>query len=477
MTRCAGPTTAESAPRSDRPNIAAAERHVGADGDRLCDRVGMGWSEIAYAKSGEHHIAFREIVGDGGGDQEIVMVTGEFWPMESFASAPPDVERLIRGLAELGRLVLFDRRGIGLSDPISDWDTPLAGQWAEDLAAVISAAGCDRPTVFSWHHAPIARTCSILHPDLISRLVLFNPSSPVTKADADWTREYAASRTRNVEHQETTDNQMPGRRDDPEFQEWLRFAGRAGASPAQAARILHKVFRDPYPDHGAVRVPTLVITRASADGAIPAEFYQRAAHDIPDAELVALPPGDGMAVGAGVDDLLAEISRHLTGEIRLPPPERQLAVILFTDLVGSTRRAVTSGDAAWKRLLDHHDAISRLEVARRGGEVIKTTGDGILALLPSATAAIQAARAIRTGLAEDHLQVRIGIHLGEIDRRGGDVSGLAVNIAARIMATAEPDQILTSAMVRQTTDTTTFTNLGQRTLKDIEGSWELHAVV
>lgn len=298
----------------------------------------------------------------------------------------------------------------------------------------------------------------------------------MTKADTDWTREYIAYRNRNLGDQETSDNGMPGRRDDPEFQEWLRSCGRAGASPAQAARIADKVLRDPYPDHGAVRVPTLVITRPASDDVIPGEFYQRAAHDIPDAELVVLPPGDGMAVGAGVDDLLAEISRYLTGEVHLPSPERQLAAILFTDLVGSTRRAVTSGDAAWKRLLDHHDAISRLEVARRGGEVIKTTGDGILALLPSATAAIEAARAIRAGLAEDHLQVRIGIHLGEIDRRGDDVSGLAVNIAARIMASAEPDQILTSAVVSHTTDAATFTNLGPRTIKDIDGTWELHVV-
>ena len=124
----------------------------------------MGWSDIAYARSGEHHIAFREIVGDVGGDQEIAMVNAEFWPMESFANAPPDVERLIGGLAGLGRLVMFDRRGIALSDPISDWDTPLAEQWSEDLAAVIRAAGCDRPTVFSWYHAPVAQTCSCALP-------------------------------------------------------------------------------------------------------------------------------------------------------------------------------------------------------------------------------------------------------------------------------------------------------------------------
>ena len=123
-----------------------------------------------------------------------------------------------------------------------------------------------------------------------------------------------------------------------------------------------------------------------------------------------------------MDDLIVEISQYLTGEVRLPAPERQIAVILFTDLVGSTYRAESAGDAAWKRLLDRHDEVNRTAVNRRGGEVIKTTGDGVLALLPSATAAIEAAQTIRTQLRDEDLEVRIGIHLGEIDRRGNDMS-------------------------------------------------------
>jgi class 3 adenylate cyclase len=180
--------------------------------------------------------------------------------------------------------------------------------------------------------------------------------------------------------------------------------------------------------------------------------------------------------GVGVDDVLAEISRSLTGDVRLPAPERQVAVILFTDLVGSTSRAEASGDARWKRLLDRHDEVNRTTVSRHGGEVIKTTGDGVLALLPSATAAIDAARTIRAELAGEDLQVRVGIHVGEVDRRGDDVSGLAVNVAARIMSEATAGQILVSDAVHSMVTSGGFVTIGRRKLKGITGDWELYAV-
>lgn len=170
------------------------------------------------------------------------------------------------------------------------------------------------------------------------------------------------------------------------------------------------------------------------------------------------------------------VSRYLTGEARVPAPERQLAVIMFTDLVGSTRRAISSGDNAWKHLLDDHDAASRFEITRRGGEVIKTTGDGILALLPSVSGAIAAAKSLRTKLAAHELQVRTGIHIGEVDRRSDDVSGVAVNLTARIMSTAAADQIVVSDVVTRMTEAVTYQNLGSTMLKDFDVAWELHTV-
>jgi class 3 adenylate cyclase len=434
-------------------------------------------SEVRYASAGEHHIAFLEFVGDGGGDQEIVMVNGFSFPMESLP-ADPIAHRLLEGLAGLGRLIVFDRRGIALSDPVTDWDTPMREQWADDLAAVIKESGCDAPAVFSWFSQAVARTCSVRCPGLIGRLVLFNPISPFTDADAEWVSgamEYIERiRTGTAEDD---DRGFPNRWHDAAFREWFNAAGRAGASPRVAERLIQKTFSDPPFDNARVAIPTLVITRVPPNfPVLPEEFFGRAARQIPGAHHVALAPGDAYPIGDGVDDVIAAISQFLTGEVRLPAPERIICAILFTDLVGSTRRAEAVGDAEWKRLLDQHDAVNRNAVTRRGGEVIKTTGDGVLALLPSATAAIEAAQTIRAQLGDENLEVRVGIHVGEIDRRGDDVSGLAVNIAARIMAGAQPDQILTSAGVAQLTDAAHFTSLGPRALKGLDGNWELFTV-
>jgi class 3 adenylate cyclase/pimeloyl-ACP methyl ester carboxylesterase len=435
------------------------------------------WGEIEYAKAGEHHIAFREIVGDGG-DLEIIMATGVFFPMESLAGDPVTA-RLVEGLASLGRVVLFDRRGVALSDPVSDWDTPLLEQWADDLAAVIIASGCDRPVVFSWHGPGLERMCAIRYPELISRLILFNPSTTPTEEDSEWIAEWAEGfqRMRAGDRDRNDDHHEPhlSRRDEPVFQVWLDAAGRAGASPSQAARLDQHAYAN-RPDNFQVRTPTLVLTRTRADYVVPGHFFQRVADEIPGAELVVLPQGDPAVYGLGVDDVLAEVSQYLLDEVRLPDPERQVAVIMFTDLVGSTRRAAAAGDAQWKRLLDRHDGVSQRAVSRRGGNVIKTTGDGVLALLPSATAAVEAARSIRAELVQDDLNVRIGIHAGEIDRRGDDVSGLAVNVAARIMSMAESGQVLASTVVTLLTDLASFTSVGPKQLKDIDGTWELHTV-
>ncbi len=431
-------------------------------------------SEIRYARAGEHHIAYREYVGDPASDIEIVMVNGFFFPMESLPDDPL-ARRLLEGLAGLGRLIVFDRRGIGLSDAITDWETPLREQWADDLAAVILATGGDRPTVFSWHVAAVARTCSVRHPGLIGRLVLFNAAGSFTEADMGLLAEFQESQRRIIAGEEKPNAWLvPGRANDPAFNAWVDAAGRAGASPSTAIRVVEKGFADPPFDNATVATPTLVVSRLPAP--VPVDFVERSAREIPGAQYVALPPGDGYPFGIGVDDVIAEISRYVIGEVRLPAPERQVAAILFTDLVGSTRRAEATGDAAWKRLLDRHDDVNRTAVVRRGGEVVKTTGDGVLALLPSATAAIEAAHTIRAELTKDDLEVRIGIHVGEIDRRGADVSGLAVNVAARIMTEADTGQILVAEVVTLVAASTEFEAVGTRTLKGVEGSWRLFAV-
>jgi class 3 adenylate cyclase len=430
----------------------------------------MRRGEIEYARAAGQYVAFRELVGENGGGHEIVMVSGR-WPMESLQDDPV-AERLLEGLAALGRLIVFDRRGFGASDPLADWDTPLCEQWAEDLAAVIEAAACARPTVFSWVQWPVARTCSVRYPGLIGGLVLFNPWI------ADGMGEFRDELERRRRGGQATwdPDWFPERWKEQTFRAWAGSAARAGVGPSHVERVVQKMASDPPFDDRLVDTPTLVINRSPADFFVPKDYLRRAAGAIRGARRVDLGDGDAVPFGLGVDDLLVAVSEFVAGEVHLPPPERLLTAIVFTDLVDSTRRAASSGDADWKRLLDLHDAVSRAEVARCGGDVIKTTGDGVLALLPSATAAIEAAGHVRDRLGEEHLDVRVGIHVGEIDRRGHDVSGLAVHIAARIMSAADPGQILVTPMVTQVARSGSFRGVGERILKGVDGLWELFAV-
>jgi len=199
---------------------------------------------------------------------------------------------------------------------------------------------------------------------------------------------------------------------------------------------------------------------------------------VPSAERVEVPGEDILLFGGEVDALLAEVTRFVTGERRIPEPERMLAVVLFSDLVASTDHATSLGDERWKRLLDRHDEIARSCVARRGGTVIKTTGDGILATLPSTHNALRAAQELRLALAEEGLSVRVGIHVGDIDRRGNDISGLGVVIAARILDLAGPGEILASSTAVQaaTGAPHTFHPRGEHNLKGVTGSWRLFAL-
>ena len=276
---------------------------------------------------------------------------------------------------------------------------------------------------------------------------------------------------------------FPERWKDPGFRDWHDAAGRAAASPSQAARIHAANWRTgeeriDVVDSARVSAPTLVLVRTPPGNpfGLPDGFFERAAQLIPGASLVNLGEGSHNPFGVGVDDVLAEITRFMTGAVQLPEPDRSLAAIMFTDIVGSTRRATELGDRRWKTLLDRHDEVSESATVRHGGEVVKATGDGVLSIFTSTSAAIGAARYITRELARLDLPVRVGIHAGQIDRRGGDVSGLALHIAARVMSAAGADQIYVSDIVERVTDDVTFAPAGDRELKELDGIWTLYEV-
>jgi len=271
----------------------------------------------------------------------------------------------------------------------------------------------------------------------------------------------------------------PSRASDASFRDWYLRAGRAGASPTTAGRIWESVLSSRPGDQplGQIVTPTLVLHR-KGDAYVPPEAVDLAASQINGATVVELDGADHFPFLGDVDAVVAEIASFVVGERRLPPPQRLLAALLFTDLVASTERATSLGDTGWKSVLDRHDKTVREAVGRCGGTVVKTTGDGVLALLPSATAAVRASRRIRDDLAVQGLAVRIGIHVGDIDRRGDDVSGIAVHIGARVLGLASPGEVLVS---RTVTDLVAgsgieFADRGEYQLKGVAGSWQLFAV-
>jgi len=435
----------------------------------------MEWGPVEYARAGETHVAYRRVVGDPDSDLVIVMINGYLYPMEVLPE-DPIANRLIEGLAALGTLVMFDRRGIGLSDQITEWDTRVRDQWVDDVAAVVEAIGRPRVSVFSWHVSGTGRSFAASHPDRVEKLVLFNPFAVPRHEDRRWMAELRHNLAAVVAGEAPVVAVNSGRQDDAAFRDWQDRAGRLGASPSQAARIWEAEFRSvPAEDDWAMCLaPTLVITRRNPDGPIPAEYLARAAAELPNAELVTLPDGDSFPMGEGVDAILAEISRFLVGEVRLPPPEREIRVVMFTDLVDSTRRAASSGDARWKDLLDRHDAICQQVTAHHGGRVVKSTGDGVLALFSSVSSAVGAAHDIQHRLAADQLSIRTGIHVGEVQNRGDDVSGMAVNMAARVMSEASAGQILLTEIAHSIGGDVDASKYATTLLKGSDEHWTLY---
>lgn len=431
-------------------------------------------SDVRYARVDDAHVAYRVITGDGAPTHDVVWLLSGTGSMEALFEDAVGV-RLLDGLAGLGRLVVFDRRGIGLSDPPADWDASGTTRWGDDVAAVVAAAQVTRSVLVSsatsW---PSAVVYCDRHPHDVAAMVAFEPSEPL-RVQPDTVRGQIAGEIDSVALF------VPSRADEPGFRERFTRAGRVGASPALAAHAY------PVSTDGEIReieqamsritVPMLVLRR-------PASFLSPEPSSdpivtlVPGAVRVDLPGEDRLIIGGEVDALLAEVTSFVTGEHRLPAPECVLAAVLFSDVVASTEQASALGGERWKRLLDRHDEVARSCVGRRGGTVIKTTGDGIVATLPSAISAVRAAQELRAALAREGLEVRVGLHVGDVDHRGDDISGLAVNIAARIMHLAAPGEILASSTVRlvATAAAVRFESRGQHSLKGVADPWELFGV-
>ena len=433
---------------------------------------------IQYALSPDGtHIAYRVLGASS--EVDFIVVSAAFFSLEMLAE-DRICSRFLEGLAEMGRVAVFDKRGVGSSDPMTDWSRGAQEQWADDLVAVMDAAGMVHPVVVSWETMGVARLAVSQHPDRFLKLVLINPSrdpnallEALTMSRRDSSEDKASSE-REFDTGPVEALAFPSRIHDPDFQEWLVKAGRVGASPSSAPRMWgHLLSYDKPLTPPGISAPALVLH--NRDCIARRDLVLQVVDMLENAQFVSVPGADVYPIAGNVDPLIVEIAGFV-GLDASPVPQRRICAVLFTDLVGSTSRASRDGDATWKALLEHHDQIIHRAVTQRSGAVIKFTGDGVLCVMPSVSAAIDLTIDLRRSLSEDDLDIRCGIHVGDVDERDGDVSGITVNIAARIMALAPDGQTLmsTAAIESAIGSGHRFETFGKRELKGVEGKWALH---
>ena len=438
--------------------------------------------ETRYAKSGDVNIAYQ-VVGDGPFDLIHVPM---FVSNLELQWEDPAERRYYERLASFCRLIMFDKRGTGLSDRVA---VATLEERMDDLRAVMDAAGSQRAAVFgSSEGGALSILFTATYPERVSALVLYGayprmawapdyPDGIPEEMQAVTVQHFGENWGRGQEGGIPVWALAPDRADDPAWRKahgrWERLSASPGAAVAAYQMILQIDVRHLL---SAVRVPTLVLYRM-ADLAHAAGSRYLGAH-IPGAKVVELPGNTYWPYFGDQDAILDEIEEFLTGVRPVPAPDRALATVLFTDIVSSTERAAALGDDAWTRTLDRHDAVVAREVERHRGREINTTGDGMLATFDGPARAVRCAQAICVAVRSLGIEVRAGLHTGEIELRGADIGGIAVHIGQRVSALAGPGEVLVSSTVKDLVAGSgiTFADRGSHVLKGVPDEWRIFAV-
>ncbi len=439
--------------------------------------------ETHYAKTRDGvHVAYQ-VVGEG----PIDIVYANSWCSHVELSWDnPAIARFYERLSSLGRLLLFDKRGTGLSDPMTG--VPTIEDRMDDIRAVMDAVGSEQAVLFGTSEG--GATCSVFaatYPERTLALVMFSPFI-IGIADDEcpwaWTEDFWNAVLDIMGEQWGTPDGSgvefvtPSLTGNQSAKEWYGRYYRAAVSPAMASALLHMNTKiDIRPVLPTIQAPTLVLHRAD-EMWVNVNYGRYAAAKIPGAKLVELDGTDHFPWEQDAEAVVGEIEEFLTGRRSAPETDRVLVTVMFTDIVDSTTRAASSGDQAWTELLDSHDNMVRRQLARYGGLEIKTTGDGFLATFDGPARAIQAALAIRAGATRMGLNIRSGLHTGEIERRGADIGGIAVHLGQRVSATATSGEVLVSSTVKDLVagSNIEFIDRGEHVLKGVPGSWRLFAV-
>jgi class 3 adenylate cyclase/alpha-beta hydrolase superfamily lysophospholipase len=440
--------------------------------------------EVQYARTADGvHIAYQ-VVGDSPLDL-LFMALGAThvelaWELPSFA-------RVFHRLASFSRLIRFDMRGSGLSDPFNLAELPSLEQQAADTLAVLDAADSKRAAlVANGHGGLLGILFAATYPKRVSSLVLHGCHARLAQAPdyplgvpKEVLDDAVASVGEGRGGRETLMYRAPHAMRDPEFVAQYERYSRSVNSPATGRALAEMfVWADVRPALGTVQVPTLVLYRRG-DRYTGKPHAKYLAEQIPDAKLVELPGDDNMIFAGDSDADVEEIEEFLTGARHAPDTDRVLATVLFTDIVGSTVRAAELGDTAWRDLLDRHDQVVRRQIERFRGREVKSVGDGFVATFDGPGRAIHCACAIRDAVRAIGIEVRAGLHTGEIEIRGNDVAGMAVHIGARVASCSGPGEVLVTTTVKDLVvgSGIEFVDQGERELKGVPGTWRLYRAV
>jgi class 3 adenylate cyclase len=438
--------------------------------------------ETRYARTGDVHIAYQ-VVGDGPID--LLWVPTWVWQLEHVWEQPW-IARAFQRISSFARLITFDRRGTGLSDPIQG--APTLEQQMDDVVAVMDAVGSERAAVMAMLEAgSMACLFAATHPERTGALILYEATPRMTKAPGyDWplTSEEREAHVEPLRAAWGTGAWVLGMSSpiggaNGPAREWASKLERLAASPGTAASLfrMHSDV-DVRPVLPSIQAPTLVLHRPG-DEFIDIRHSRYIADHVPGAKFVELPGVHTLPFGPGQDELLDDLEEFLTGARHAPDPERILATVMFSDIVDSTRRAAEMGDRRWRGVLESIDGSIDRVLDRYRGRAVKKMGDGLLATFDGPARGIQCATAIRdAALAEHGLEIRSGLHTGEIELIGDDVGGIAVHIGARVGASADPGEVLVSNTVKDLVvgSGLDFQDRGEHELRGVPGAWRLWAV-
>jgi pimeloyl-ACP methyl ester carboxylesterase len=438
--------------------------------------------ETRYARSGDLSIAYQ-VLGDG--PLDLVLAPG--WPSHlEHGWEQPRLAHFYRRLAAFSRLILFDKRGVGLSDRVPPSDLPGIERRMDDLRAVLDAVGSGHAAILGISDGgPNALMFAATYPDRTDAVVLLNsysrrlrsPDYPWGPSSEDWDGIIATIDTAWGQPL-FLETLFPSMVDDAQFATWWSALLRRSSSPTSAIAYLRmNALIDVRAVLPAVHVPTLVLHRAG-DAICPVEGGRFMAERVPGARFVELPGADHQPWVGDVEPVLRELEEFLTGGRASRVSRSVLGTLLFTDIVSSTQTAAALGDEGWSALLETHNTVVQTQLMHYQGREVNTTGDGFVALFDGPARAVRCALAIADALAPLGVRIRAGVHTSEIELANGDVRGLGVHVAARILAQAGPGEVVVSSVVRDLAlgSGLSFADRGRHTLKGVPGEWGLLTV-